>query len=112
MLNTYKKPGDALLIGKIMHDMQKMKAELKEHRYCLERNVELRTGHLLKRIALLESCNATLCGKLALARSGSSKPPKADMTPNDRAVKLYVMDTQRLMVSNLQDEWCEQATAA
>jgi hypothetical protein len=100
MLNKYKKPGNALFIGKIMHDMKKMKAELKDHRYGLERNVELRTAHLLTRIALLESCNATLCSKLEQA--------KASKQPDANAAKLYVMGT----VANLQDKWCEQATAA
>ena len=68
MLNRYNKPGSTLFIGKIMHDMKKMKAELKEHRYHLERSVALKTEHLLKRIDLLESCNATLCCKLTLAQ--------------------------------------------
>lgn len=49
-------------------DIKKMQAELDEHRYHLERKVEQRTEYLLKHIALLESCNATLCDKLALAQ--------------------------------------------
>lgn len=106
MLKRYNKPGVALFVGKLMHDMKKMKAELKEHRYYLERNVEQRTEHLLKRIALLESCNATLGEKLALARKESGSQKLAE--PNDRAVKLYLMDN----VSNVQDMWCEHATAA
>lgn len=106
MLKRYKKPGAALFVGKLVHDMKKMKAELKEHRYCLERNIEQRTGYLLKRIALLESCNATLCEKLALARKESCQPKP----PNDNPAKLYVMD--KMMVSNAQDMWCEHATAA
>lgn len=51
-------------------DKKAMEAELHEHRYHLERNVEQRTEQLARRITLLESCNATLCGKLALARRG------------------------------------------
>lgn len=49
-------------------DKKAMEAELHEHRYHLERNVEQRTDQLVRRITLLESCNATLCGKLALAK--------------------------------------------
>ncbi|OGT16731.1 MAG: hypothetical protein A2342_06080 [Gallionellales bacterium RIFOXYB12_FULL_54_9] len=45
-----------------------MAAELNEHRYNLERNVSRRTEHLVKRIDLLETCNAKLCGKLAEAQ--------------------------------------------
>ncbi|MFZ2302965.1 MAG: PAS domain-containing protein [Gallionella sp.] len=49
-------------------DKKEMEAELNQHRYCLERHVESRTGQLMKRISLLESCNAALGDKLALAR--------------------------------------------
>ncbi|OGS91861.1 MAG: hypothetical protein A2Z95_10250 [Gallionellales bacterium GWA2_60_18] len=49
-----------------------MEAELHEHRYRFARNVEQRTEQLMRRIALLESCNATLCDKLALAKSESA----------------------------------------
>lgn len=48
--------------------LAEMAAELNEHRYNLERNVSRRTEHLVKRIDLLESCNAKLCGKLAAAQ--------------------------------------------
>lgn len=106
MLKRYKTPGAALLVGKLVHDMKKMKAELKEHRYCLERNIEQRTGYLLKRIALLESCNTTLCEKLALAR----REPASPKLSTDNAAKLYVMD--KLMVANVPDMWREHATAA
>ena len=68
MLNGYKKTNTTPFISKVMLDMQKMETELNEHRYYLERNVERRTEHLLKRIAALEACNATLCDKLTLAR--------------------------------------------
>ena len=67
MLNGYKKTDTTLFISKVMLDMKKMKAELYEHRYYLERNVEQRTEHLMKRVTVLESSNATLCDKLALA---------------------------------------------
>lgn len=53
-------------ISEIMY--REMRAELHEHRYYLEQKVEQRTEHLLKRIASLEACNATLCDKLAAAQ--------------------------------------------
>lgn len=122
MLNGYKKSGTTPFIKKILLDMKEMKAELNEHRYYLERNVERRTEHLLKSIALLESCNAALCDKLALTRkelSAIKQPsehtlPKTDTQPNDRTVKLYVMNnqTQKLIRSNVQDKWDEHVTAA
>jgi predicted nuclease with TOPRIM domain len=105
-----------------MRDMKKMKAELNELRYHLERNVKQRTEPLLKRIALLESCNTTLCDKLASVRKELTALKqqsvytlaKKDTEPNDRTVKLYVMNnqTQKLLVSNAQDQWDEHATAA
>lgn len=105
-----------------MLDMKKMKAELNEHRYCLERNVERETEHLLKRIALLESCNATLSGRLALAHKElaalKQQPahilPKKDTEPNERTVKLYVMNNpvQKLAELNVQGKRHEHATAA
>lgn len=48
--------------------VKKLEAELNEHRYYLERKVEQRTEELVKRINLLESCNSTLCDKLAEAK--------------------------------------------
>jgi glutamine amidotransferase PdxT len=48
--------------------LKKLEAELNEHRYYLEQKVEQRTEELVKRINLLESCNSTLCGKLAEAK--------------------------------------------
>jgi len=122
MLNRYKESGAMLFVGKAMLDMKKMKTELNEHRYCLERNVKQRTEPLLKRIALLESCNTTLCDKLALVRKELTALKqqsvytlaKKDTEPNDRTVKLYVMNNQpqKLLVSNAQDQWDEHATAA
>jgi len=122
MLNSYKKSGAMLFAGKAMLDMKKMKAELNEHRYCLERNVKQRTEPLLKRIALLESCNTTLCDKLtliskelaALKQQSVYALAKKNTEPNDRTVKLYVMNdqTQKTLVSNAQDQWDEHATAA
>lgn len=62
--------GTPLFIGGAMPDIanrKEMEAELYELRYCLERNVERRTEQLLRRVALLESCNATLSDKLVSA---------------------------------------------
>lgn len=59
--------GAPLFIMGAMRDITEMKvmeAELNEHRYNLERKVEQRTEQLMRRISLLESCNATLCDKL------------------------------------------------
>jgi hypothetical protein len=93
MLNRYKKSEATLFIRKAVMDMMKIKAELYEHRYCLEKNVESRTEHLLKRIALLESCNATLCNRLASANQelvalkqlSAHALPCSDTQPNDCA---------------------------
>lgn len=49
-------------------DKKDMEAELNEHRHSLERHVEMRTSQMMKRMELLESCNATLSGKLTLAQ--------------------------------------------
>lgn len=62
--------GMPLFTSGVMLDItekKEMEAELHEHRYCLERQIEQRTGQLLKRMALLESCNASLSSKLASA---------------------------------------------
>jgi len=122
MLNRYEKSGTTLFVGKVMLGMRKMKAELNEHRYRFERNVERRTEQLLKRIALLESCNATLCDKLALAQKElaafKQQPahilPKKDMEPSDHTAKLYIMSnqTQKLIGLNVQDKDEEHAVAA
>lgn len=68
MLVGLEKSGTTLFVRKFMRVMKKMKAELHEHRYCLERKVEQRTALLMKRIAVLESCNTTLCDKLVQAQ--------------------------------------------
>lgn len=122
MLNGYKKTNTTPFIRGAMLDVKKMKAELHEHRYYLERNVERRTEHLLKRVAVLESCNATLCDKLALAQKEAAALkqqlahplPKKDAEPKDLGVKLYVMNNQaaKLIGSNVQDKWAGHATAA
>lgn len=48
--------------------VERLVAELNEHRYNIERKVEQRTEQLMRRLSLLESCNASLCGKLAQAK--------------------------------------------
>jgi len=61
--------GAPLFTSGIMLDItekKELESELYEHRYYLERQVEQRTLQLMKRMALLESCNASLCDKLAL----------------------------------------------
>lgn len=65
------KSGAPLFFSGVMLDItdkKEMEAELNEHRYCLERNVERRTEQLVKSMTLLESCNAALCDKLASAQ--------------------------------------------
>lgn len=65
------KSGAPLFFSGVMLDItdkKAMEAELNEHRYHLERNVERRTEQLVKSMTLLESCNAALCDKLALAQ--------------------------------------------
>lgn len=63
--------GEPLFVMGAMRDVTEMKTmeeELNEHRYYLEKKVEQRTEQLVRRITLLETCNATLCDKLAQAR--------------------------------------------
>lgn len=65
-MTSSKKTSSTLYARRIMLlEMKKMTVELNEHRYYLEQKVAQRTEHLQKRIALLEACNTTLCGKLA-----------------------------------------------
>lgn len=121
MSNRYEKSDVTLFAGKAILDMKKMKAELNEHRYFLERKVEVETAHLLKRIALLESCNATLSGMLALANKEISalKRQPAQILPakcaeqKDRAAKLYVMNNraQKPVGPAMRDKWDEHAAA-
>ncbi|MDD5323529.1 MAG: hypothetical protein PHD43_23570 [Methylococcales bacterium] len=107
--------GATLFIREALRDITEMKAmedELNEHRYYLERKVEQRTEQLMKRLALLESCNATLCDKLALAhkeiaalKQRSEHPlAKKDIKPNERAAKFCVTNsqTQKLPGLNMQ----------
>ena len=121
MLNGYKNSGSTLSAEKLVLEMEKMETELKELRYYMEQNVEQRTESLLKRIAVLESCNAALCDKLALAsrapaalKQPAHTLPNINAGENDRSVKLYVMNSQvrKQIETNSQDIWVEHATAA
>jgi len=126
MPNNFRRSDATLFLGNVMLGMKKMKAELNEHRHFLERSVERETMHLSKRISLLESCNATLSGKLALAYQEIAmlKPPaddlpkphdlKKDTKPNGSIVKLRVMNNQAKSSAgaNTQEKWGEHATAA
>ena len=67
-MGKYKKSEVTLFCSRLMPAMRKLKSELNEHRYYLERNVERRTAHLKKQIAMLESSNATLCARLEAAQ--------------------------------------------
>lgn len=50
-------------------DTKVIEVELNELRHHLEQEVKKRTEQLTRCITLLESCNATLCDKLELART-------------------------------------------
>lgn len=126
MSNNFRRSDATLFLGNVMLGMKKMRAELDEHRHFFERRVERETASLSKRIALLESCNATLSGKLALAyqeiamleQSAHDAPRpqdlKRDTKPNGSIVKLRVMNNQAkaLAGANTQEKWGEHATAA
>lgn len=128
MPNKYKRCDAALFIGRAMLCMRKMRIELNEHRYFLERSVERETAHLSKRIALLESCNATLSGKLALAyqeiatlkqHSPRDLPrtydlPEKGAKQKEGGAKLRVMNSQaqKPVEANLPEKWGERAVAA
>lgn len=104
-----------------MLDINKMKAELNQHRYYLERKVEQRTEQLLKRLVLLESCNSTLCDKLAIANKElialkqltTYASLSIDAEPKDRAAKLYVIKNQlqKPVGSVMQGKWDGHAAA-
>ncbi len=105
MLKSYIKFNNQPFVSEIM--LRKMKAELNQHRYYLDQQVQQRTEHLLKRIAFLESCNTTLCDKLAasqqeLARLRQQTDLAADM--RGRAMPLPVRDDN--------SKWNEHLSAA
>lgn len=92
-MKNYKKTSTTLFSIRMMHEMKKLRSELNEHRYYLERNVARETAQLIRRIDLLESCNATLCRKLALHKSVAVKEPA------DSPVKLYLLNTDMQRVA-------------
>lgn len=82
--SVYDESGSALLFKGVMLDItdkKEMEAELNERRYYLEQSVEQRTEHLMKRISLLESCNAALCNKLALMNQEVASLDASSATP-------------------------------
>ena len=95
-MNKYKNTGAELYARRVVLNIKKMTTELNEHRYYLERNVARRTEHLLKRIDLLESCNAALCSKLALSQGELAALQRAPQNtkPDDNSAKLYLLNSQ------------------
>ncbi len=72
MLKVYSKIVPDLFVGGVRQKIRRMKNELFELRYFLEKNVKIRTEPLLKRIAMLESCNVTLGEKLVSSQQENS----------------------------------------
>jgi hypothetical protein len=93
LMKKYKRTNTTLFVLKVMRRMKQMQSELEEHRYYLERNVDLKTLHLTRRIDLLESCNTNLCGKLAI-----TKKELAALTEKVSPIKLQLFnnDVQRV----------------
>jgi len=92
-MTNYNKTSTTLFAFKGMQEIKKLKSELNEHRYYLERNVARRTEQLTRRIELLESCNTTLCGKLAMYKKDLAELQTSEQEPGDSPVKLYVLNT-------------------
>jgi hypothetical protein len=107
MMQKPKIVADAVAEKSIL-EMVKMAAELDEHRYYLEKIVAIRTEQLQTRIALLESCNETLCAKLASTNKelDSLKQQLASQSRECELPQLYLMNHQPL-----QEEWVEHTTA-
>jgi hypothetical protein len=105
-MRNSKLVADAVSGGAIL-DMVKMAAELNEHRNYLEKTVAIRTEQLLRRITLLESCNETLCAKLASTNKelDTLKQQLASRSAARELPQLYLMNHQIP-----QDEWSEHAT--
>lgn len=95
-----KNPPATQLIKKALHDIQEVKAQLHEYRYCLEKNVEQRTAHLHKRIASLESRNAKLCDDLTTVYEQIAALKREPRTAGDeagksvRGARLYLVSSQ------------------
>lgn len=91
-MKNYHKSNAALFAARGLQEIRKLKSELNEHRYYLENKVAHRTDILTRRIALLESCNATLCGKLASYKRNSATLQAADNEAGDSSAKLYTLN--------------------
>ena len=68
MESKYKKSSSELFTFRLAQQVNKMQHELHQHRNYLEQNVALRTVHLMRRIEVLEACNAALCNKLIFSQ--------------------------------------------
>lgn len=91
-------------------DKKEMEAELNQHRYRLDRHVESRTRQLMKRMVLLESCNATLSEKLAMARMELAALKQQSeykvAKPNDCSEKQHDLSQQtRKIINSTRDNW-------
>ncbi|MDD4930126.1 MAG: hypothetical protein PHP85_12740 [Gallionella sp.] len=97
MSKKYERTSTTLFVSRIMREVKYLAAELHEHRYYLERNVERRTAQLQKRIEILESCNANLCRNLALSQrelAAMQYLHTTGGTETDNApAKLYILKT-------------------
>jgi len=91
-MKNYNKSSSTLFAVKGLQTIRKLKFELNEHRYYLEQKVARRTDLLTRRIALLESCNATLCGKLALYKRNLATLQAVDNETGDSPAKLYILN--------------------
>lgn len=97
MLKKYMQLDGKPLVTEFMLNIHKMKAELNEHRYYLERKVEYKTAHLLTRINMLEACNKTLGSKLSQAHKKLAELQPAishpDAESTDSGSRLYVVNS-------------------
>lgn len=91
----YSKSNTALQLGNMLLNRKRMQTELNELRHYFEQNVAQRTERLVKRIALLESCNATLCGKLARSQEELHKFREAHQKRKDVVTSLTVLPTDQ-----------------
>lgn len=95
-MHKYKRTSTTLFVLKVMRRMKQMESELEEHRYYLERNVDLKTLHLTRRIDLLESCNTNLCGKLAITKKELAALTEKSPQGSPIKLQLFNNDVQRV----------------
>ncbi len=69
MERKYRKSSSELFTFGLEQQVNKMRHELHQHRNYLEQNVAMKTEHLMRRIEVLETCNAALCNKLASSQA-------------------------------------------